>query len=180
MSESEDKAKEVLTQMKTNRLRIMGGELSDPEQTELDDISLQVCLAIVKSNTGNIELTMQALAETIYSALVYRANTSEDFMKNVYTFVNSYFIPQAEKIKDLILEKKDLDKQTPLSNRLEKLLDNVKNSTGEGMIISGGSIEQVLDKLRQITGDPNDCNCPICTKQREEQAALNPNPKTKH
>lgn len=178
--------KESVDKLRALRLRLEGGgKLSDVEHDLIERLNSKFALTIYEVQP-TVSLAMQSLGETLLSACANNADTPEQFMKNVYTFMKDYWFIQAEKYKEVLIERVKENKEKLKANP-NLVMDKLYQRAGEarpGMVLSG-SFQEIMEKITQIMGDPpaDDCDCSACVERRKreaEQAKTKPQSKTKH
>ena len=169
------------------RLRLEGGgKCSDIEHGLIEKLNSKFALVIYETQP-TVSLAMQSLGEMLLSACANDVDTPEQFMKNVYTFMKDYWLIQAEKYKDILIERIKENREK-LKTNPNLVMDNIYQRAGEplrsGMVISG-SPEEIIEKITQLMGGAtaDDCDCADCIARRKreaEQAKTEPQSKTKH
>lgn len=169
--------------MSNHRIRIGGGELSDEEQSAIDMADKAIVRVFGMAATPK-NMALQALAECIYANIAHSSKDKEQFLDSVHTFIKEFFIPQAEKVAEYLIEKmKEIKEQEKVRQYNQEIIDAIK-PTGVN-IIQGNSIEEILAQARvlmeQYASEQGECNCPVCTAERELAAKTKaPGSTTKH
>lgn len=163
---------ESYNKLKEARLRLEGGgKLSEAEHYLIDTLNARFALAIYQTKGTSVSLAVQSLSEMLLSAMANNAKNPEEFYRNVYNFAKDFLFPQADKIKEVILQRRDELKEIASKNP-GQIKKNMENKTRQ----------EFLNELNQMLA-PNDCNCDICTERRSKQNTVQinePKSPTKH
>lgn len=173
---------ESFKKIKEARLRLEGGgKLSDVEHDVIDKLNAKIALALYDVRP-TVSLAQQSLGEMLLSACANSANTPEELMKNAYTFMKDFWFVQAEKFKEILIERMNESRKESPEQILNKLRKRLGEELQPGMVLSG-SPEEIVEKLNQLINPVDDCDCPKCVERRKREAEASktePKSPTKH
>lgn len=184
---SENKSNDM-GKLRALRLRLEGGgKLSDIEHDLIEKLNAKFALAIYEAQP-TVSLAMQSLSEMLLSACANSADTPEQFMKNVYNFMKDFWFIQAEKYKEILIERIKENREAIKNNPnlvKDKLYPQKEQHLQSGMVLSG-SPQEIVDRLNQLVEKyypTEDCDCSVCVERRKkesEAAKTEPKSPTKH
>lgn len=176
--------KEDVETIRSLRVRLEGGKMSDVEHDSLEKLIFDLTKALIKNSSGR-KLAVQAMCELIFASIAFDSTTKEEFYKGVYNLAKDYIFPQADKFGEFLVNQRLEQINNP--EKAKQIIKDYKKleeqQQGIAHIIEG-NLDEVIAELEALA-TADDCPCPNCVARRErkgkeEPSSINPNPNTKH